>query len=228
MTSRWPVRMTRAAPQLASASCGYSCWICSAHLTLSGSRWATVMKGRSRRRSTDTAIKHHSARSGTTDSVTRRTISVVSVERANTSFTLARNSARSRWRRSSFEQAHALLDLAMPLVDVDRQSEGADDLVTVLGDDDVSDSLDPMDGSVGPPAPMVEAERLSLRDAGGHGASHHLAITFVDDCEPGVERAGELAAVRGRRASRRCCPMSPCRSCGPTTIHPSVPWRAPP
>ncbi len=99
------------------------------------------------------------------------------------------------------EQTGALLDLAMTLVDVDRQTERAEDLVA-LADDDLADSLDPVNGSIGPSASMIEAKRLALGNTRRHCTLDHLPITFVDEFDPCVEGAAERRRRRPRTTSR--------------------------
>ena len=97
-------------------------------------------------------------------------------------------------------QVGALVELAMALVDVERETGRAGRLA-VAADGDFADSFDPVQRPVGPDAAVIEPERLVAGKSVLHGGQHHVAIALVDPLDPGIERAFELGRVG---AEERC------------------------
>jgi hypothetical protein len=114
--------------------------------------------GRSRRLSIEITTEHHSASSGTTDCVTRLTISSASTELASTSLTFGEICGALELTSLQLEEPVPLLDLPMSVVDVDGEAVGTDHARRVSASTMTStDPLDPVDRSIGPWRPVVES-----------------------------------------------------------------------
>ena len=94
----------------------------------------------------------------------------------------------------------------MTLVDVDRQTEGSDDLVARRIDDHIANTFDPVNTPVRPRAAMVESKRLPALDSRLHGALNQRSVAFVEMPDPIVERSTERRTLD---TEEHCCVRVP-------------------